>query len=85
MATETSTTLNLQVQFSLWLEAFQEGCNSHSTIASVTVSVVDTTATSTRKFASAYHDVVTLEAVCCSNTKPLPSQTTIFNLADHTI
>ena len=47
------------------------------------VSVVDITATSTRKFASAYHDVVTLEAVCCSNTKPLPSQTTL--LADHTI
>ena len=36
-----------------------------------------------RKFASAYHDVVTSEAVCCSNTKPLPSQTTV--LADHTI
>ena len=51
MATETSTTLNLQVQFSLWLEAFQEGCNSDSTVASVTVSVVDITATSTRKFA----------------------------------
>ena len=47
------------------------------------VSVVDITAASTRKFASAYHDVVTLEAVCCSNPMPLPSQTTL--LADHTI
>jgi len=84
---------------SLWLEAFKEGCDSdsfplavsyfafgntvRSTVASVTCVSCWHNSYIKKKTCKCLSWRVTLEAVHCSNTKPLPSQTTL--LADHTI